>query len=103
MDQQHQKALNDVLKGLLGSNNVYFQPPENRSLLYPCIVYEQTQPSVRHANNVPYNMQAQYQVTLIDRDPNSSTFKKLVNLPLCTNRTNFTTENLNHWVFDLYF
>ena len=28
------------LRALLGSTNVYFQPPETKKLKYPCFIYE---------------------------------------------------------------
>ena len=31
--------LGNKLKEILGSNNVYFQPPDNLKMVYPCIRY----------------------------------------------------------------
>lgn len=35
--------LQAVLEGILGSGNVYFQPPENLKMRYDCIVYERSE------------------------------------------------------------
>jgi len=32
--------LQEVLESLLGSRNVYFQPPLNLKMNYPCIIYK---------------------------------------------------------------
>jgi hypothetical protein len=45
----------------------------------------------------------QYQVTVIDQDPDSGLPDKVEELPLCAFDRFFATENLNHHVFNLYF
>jgi len=96
------KQLNDLLKGLLGSSNVYFQPPDNMTMQYPCIVYERDNASVKHADDMPYNHVQRYQVTLIDQNPDSEVFEKLKALPLCAFSRHFATSGLNHDVFVIY-
>ena len=41
--------LQAVLEGILGSGNVYFQPPENLKMRYDCIVYERSEIETVHA------------------------------------------------------
>jgi hypothetical protein len=96
------EALHDDLVELLGSESVYFQPPEDGSMTYPCIVYERDDSSVQHADNAPYRMHLRYQVTLIDRNPDSDVVDKLLALPLCSFSRHFATSGLNHDVFVLY-
>ena len=43
--------LQAVLEGILGSGNVYFQPPENLKVRYDCIVYERSEIETVHADN----------------------------------------------------
>lgn len=102
MGLDQRKDLNDLLKVVLGSSNVYFQPPENRVLQYPCIVYERDGDSVDHADNIPYRMKQRYQVTLIDPNPDSDAIDKLRALPLCAFNRHFATSGLNHDVFVIY-
>ena len=45
--------LQAVLEGILGSGNVYFQPPENLKVRYDCIVYERSEIETVHADNAP--------------------------------------------------
>lgn len=96
------KALNDLLKEVLGSDNVYFQPPDDATMIYPCIVYERDNDSVQHADNLPYRSALRYQVTYMDYNPDSDVVDKLRDLPLCSFNRHFATSGLNHDVFVLY-
>lgn len=63
--------LQGLLERVLGSQNVYFQPPENVKMKYPAIVYELDDISHLHADNVPYTRNPGFMITLIDPDPTS--------------------------------
>lgn len=95
--------LQTLLEGLVGSGKVYFQPPESVQMEYPCIVYARDGSDSRFADNDPYKIVKRYQVTVIDRDPDSEIPDKVEELRLCTRSAFFTSENLNHDVFILYF
>jgi hypothetical protein len=85
------------------ADNVYFQPPSNVQMIYPCIVYERDMSSTDFANNGVYRQEIRYQITLIDRNPDSDIFSKISALPTCTFNRHFVSDNLNHDVFTLYF
>jgi hypothetical protein len=97
------KALNDLFKALLGNDNVYFQPPDNVTMAYPCIVYERDDVDIKSADNRPYTVTKRYQVTLIDPNPDSDVVDKLLDLPQSEYQRHFATSNLNHDVFVLYY
>ena len=59
------------LETILGSTNVYFQPPSSISMKYPCIVYKLDDLDNKFADNVVYLTKRRYQVTLIDSNPDS--------------------------------
>ena len=82
---------------------VYFQPPATISMEYPCIVYSRDYASERFANNAKYMNTKRYQVTVIDRNPDSDIPDKVAVLPLCSYDRAFVVDNLNHDVFSLYF
>lgn len=84
-------------------DNVYFQPPENIKLTYPCIVYRRDSANTQFADNRPYRNKKRYQVMVIDQDPDSPIPDKVADLPLCTFDRHYTAEYLNHDVFNLYF
>lgn len=95
--------LQELLEELLDSENVYFQPPANVQISYPCIVYSRDNADTEFANNIPYRYTKRYEVTVIDRDPDSNIPDKIKQLPMCTFSRFFTVDNLNHDVFTLYF
>lgn len=83
--------------------HVYFQPPEKAILAYPCIVYELSGIKTHYADDKPYAHKRKYTVTVIDKNPDSEIPKKLGALPLCSFDRFFTTANLNHFVFSIYY
>ena len=95
--------LQSLLESILGSSNVYFQPPANVQMKYPCIVYSRDAADTKFANNNPYRYTKRYQVTVIDRDPDSGIPDKIAVLPGSTFNRFFTADNLNHDVFTLFF
>jgi hypothetical protein len=93
--------LQSLLEAL--AENVYFQPPAGVQMQYPCIVYARDSAVTRFAGNYPYRYEKRYQVTVIDRDPDSEIPDKVAALPMCIFNRFFTADNLNHDVFNLYF
>ncbi len=82
---------------------VYFQPPTNINVQFPCIIYERDGGKSEHAGNKMYLHTKQYQVTVIDRDPDSDLPDQVIELPLCKFNSFYTADNLNHNVFTLFF
>lgn len=95
--------LHQILTDILGSANVYFQPPESLKLKYPCIVYERRGVFKDHADNLGYRMLKNYQLTYMDEDPDSDIPDKLLQLPKCSFDRHFASDNLNHDTFTIYF
>ena len=82
---------------------VYFQPPDKTILAYPCIVYELSGIDMKYASGLPYSHRRKYTVTIIDKNPDSEIPKKIGELPLCSFDRFFTNDNLNHFVFSIYY
>lgn len=95
--------LQSILEELLGSRNVYFQPPESKEINYPAIVYSRANIRNRFANDHVYMQSCSYQVTVMDADPDSEFIEKMLSLPLCKFDRHFVLDNLNHYVFYLYY
>lgn len=95
--------LQDLLVTLLGSDNVYFQPPPTVKMDYPCIIYRRDNIDIVFADNSTYKNKRRYQVTVVDRDPDSNLIEKVAALPLCSYERFYTADNLNHDVFNLFF
>lgn len=95
--------LQTLLEELLGSENVYFQPPANVQMNYPCIVYKRDTADTQFAGNKPYIYVKRYMVTVIDRNPDSEIPDKIAALPQCLFNRNYPANGLHHDVFNLYF
>lgn len=94
--------LHEELCRLLGSRHVYFQPPETVRMSYPAIVYRRYAIDNVHADNVPYLQYDGYEITVIDKDPDSEVVRAVSKLPSCRFNRHFTNDNLNHDVFVIY-
>lgn len=57
----------------------------------------------KFADNSPYSHKTRYQITVIDRDPDSVIHKKVGALPLSSYDRFYTADNLNHDVYNLFF
>lgn len=95
--------LQDLLKNLLGSDYVYFQPPNNVSLIYPCIIYKWDRYMTKFASNKPYKGTKGYQIIIIDKNPDSEIPDKIAQLPMCEFDRFYTADNLNHFVYNIFF
>lgn len=95
--------LQNVLEELLGSRNVYYQPPESLKMNYPAIVYARKTIDNSYANNSVYKQNYAYEITVIDKNPDSEIVDKVSKLPTCRFDRHFKSDNLNHDVFTLYY
>ena len=95
--------LHQVLKDIPGVSEAYFQPPESSKMKYPCIKYELDTVTTLFADNKPRHRFKRYAVTVIDQNPDSDIPDKVGALPLCRFDRPYTADNLNHWVYNLYF
>lgn len=100
MATKTRKSLHQTLVNLLGSSNVYFQPPESFKLKYPCIVYFRQGANQIYADNGNYITNMAYDVTLINRDPDDGLVEKFISeLPMCRYDRHYVSDNLHHDVF----
>jgi hypothetical protein len=95
--------LQALLELVIGSENVYFQPPASFTMVYPCIVYERYSSDSKFADDYSYIRRLCYQLTVIDRDPDSPILDKVSNLPLCSYDRHYKADNLNHDVYKIYY
>ena len=93
--------LHEFLCKMLGSRNVYFDPPESVKMLYPAIVYKLSNIRNRFADNKVYAQGTSYVITVIDKNPDSDIVKNISKLPQCGYDRSFVSDNLHHTVFTL--
>lgn len=96
-------ALHDILIHIPGVKKVYFQPPENLQIEYPCIVYNRSRSRIFNADNIKYIGKQSYQLTVMDRDPDSHIREEVSRLPYTDHNQSFVKDSLNHDVFTIYF
>ena len=101
--EEKRLELHNILVTALGTSHVYFQPPATVKMTYPAIIYNRDNIHDRFANNKSYIRKYAYQVTVIDADPDSSIVEKVSLLPLARFERHFTSDNLNHDVFQIYY
>lgn len=97
------RDLQTILEGILGSRNVYFQPPSSVRMQYPAINYFRKDIEKRSADDSAYHKLPSYEVILIDKNPDSQFIEKILDLPYCSFDRHYESDNLNHDVFTLYF
>ena len=84
-------------------DHVYFQPPTNVKIVYPCIVYKRDFANTEFADNNPYNHMMRYMITIISPNPDSEIPKKVAAMPMSLFNRFYTVDNLNHDVYNVYF
>lgn len=112
--------LHEKLKELLGSDNVYFSPPESVKMKFPCIVYELDPYQTDNADNRIYFIHKKYSLTYISKDPDAGEFKEAPRYeekdaknviedilfafaPYARHDRRFISDNLMHDAFTIYF
>ena len=93
--------LHEILCDVLGSRNVYFQPPATVQMKYPAIVYSRQDIENVFADNGVYQQFHIYQVIVIDANPDSEIVHKVSKLPMCIYDRHYASDNLNHDVFSI--
>lgn len=92
------------LESILGSARVYYRPPENIKLSYPCIIYNLRTGDTLFANNNPYRFTRCYDLTYIRKDADSDLTDTIAkSFPYIRFDRSFTVENLYHDNFVLYY
>lgn len=96
--------LHEKLCEVLGTRNVYFQPPETIKLKYPCIIYNSVNPDVVRADDAVYNITKCYDLLLIEKDCDSLKYCDILKaFPMCRCNRSFITDGLFHNSLTLYF
>jgi hypothetical protein len=95
--------LQAILEEILGSRNVYFQPPASVKMKYPAIVYKRKSINAVHANDSIYRQLPEYELILIDPNPDSEFVEKILHLPFCRYDRHYVADNLNHDVFSVHY
>ncbi len=89
---------------ILGTRSAYFNPPASVTMNYPCIRYNLSSPNQKRADDRIYMSTNQYEVTVIDYDPESEIPDKIQQrFPYATIDRRYRSDNLNHTVLTIYY
>lgn len=101
------RELQDILEtyGEGNRKDVYFQPPESIMMSYPAITYELSGVKDNKSNNSTFFMGKEYAVTYMTNDPDLG--NKIIEIFLehfrfCRFSRSFCSQNLNHYIFNIY-
>lgn len=95
--------LQSKLEELLGSRQVYYQPPESVKMEYPAIVYSKSKVWIANAGDITYSKINRYDITVISKKPDDPVLDKLLGLQYCSYDRHYKSDNLNHDTFTLYY
>ena len=103
MDQEALRLeFQQELENIPGVKKVYFQPPPDIKMEYPCIRYSRSRIRVKHASNSNYIIGTSYDVIVIDRDPDSSILDEVQKIQYSSHDSHYTTDGLHHDKFTIY-
>ena len=94
--------LQNRLESIAGKGHVFFQPPSDTKLEYPCIVYSRSSFDYEHADDRPYHVKTRYDITVIDKHPDSKLFNGVNDLPGISYGQHLVYDNLIHDIFSIY-
>lgn len=94
--------LRQVFYDIAGKDNVYYEPPENIKMQYPCIRYKKSGEMTRCADNIKYLRWTRYEVTVIDKRPDSPLAEAVSNLPHCSFINTYVVENIHHTIYQIF-
>lgn len=95
--------LHEILLNINGGKNVYHQPPESVNMAYDAIRYSRKKIQSKHANNAIYSKMNCYEIIVISRNPDCLLVDEILKLPYCSFDRQYVADNLNHFVFTLYY
>lgn len=79
----------------------FIKPPSTVNPQYPRIVYSLPQIKTKSADNKVYQKSAQYQITVIDQNPDTKIPEELVEQLNCAFVTSYTADNLCHFIYSI--
>lgn len=89
---------------LLGSRNVYYNPPESVRMSYPAIRYSKTGMHTLEADDRLYKKVNQYQAIIIDPNPDSDIPDKCIeHFQMCSFGSPYVVGGLMHFPITIYY
>lgn len=93
--------LHNILIAIV-SKNVYYQPPENIKIEYPCLLYYMNDMDIKKANNTRYVSYNRYTITYISKKIDDKIVDLLLQIPLSSFDRQYISDGLHHVVLTIY-
>ena len=100
--KDRRQKLSKMLHDILGSDEVYYDPPESIKMKYPAIVYTRAKIDTKNADNRKYLIHDRYEVTFIHKDADNPLFDDILQMPFCSFDRPLKVSNLYHDIFTIY-
>lgn len=94
--------LHEALCNILGTRNVYYQPPESVKIIYPAIVYNKSSIETTRASDSAYTFNYRYDILVIDKKPDNRIIEELLKMPYCSYDRHYISDNLYHDALRIY-
>ena len=89
---------------ILGTRNVYFNPPASLMMNYDAIRYKLTGKDIKRANDGVYQITNQYDGVVISEDPDCEVPDTVLrHFKMCSFGRPYVADNLYHFPFTLYY
>lgn len=96
--------LHEELCTILGSRNVYFNPPESVRMQYDAIRYNLAGKDIKRADNRLYHYTNMYEGVVITRNPDTTIPDAILShFEMCSFGRPYIADNLNHYPFTIYY
>lgn len=99
---ERRHKLSRMLHEVLGTDNVYYDPPESVEMDYPAIVYVRAKIDTREADNLHYLTHDRYTITYIRKSADDDMVDRILELPYCYHDRPLVVDNLHQDVFTIY-
>lgn len=100
--EQLRRKLHEKLKTIIGSEAVYYQPPESLKMKYPCVVYNLSSLNQKYGDNKLYLYNRCYEVTIICYDPINTYQEKMLELEKVRFNRHFVSDGLNQYSYTIF-
>ena len=96
-------VLREQLQEIMGSNKVYFDPPTNTTMEYPCIKYELIKRRTQYANGNRYIRHDAYTITLIDKNHKHAIeiCEQIEKIKYAMFDRTYVSDGLHHYVYTI--
>lgn len=90
------------LQDLIRSKNVYYQPPADLKMKYPCVRYQPANIDIKEADNHGYITTRAYDVLYISKTQDENVALQLARFPRSRHDRSYKQSGLYHESFTIY-